>query len=151
MRQHTCRFWQVSRHNSMCCNSWSMSKRGLYLQIQSHCLLEWRKCEGAHPKNRKKDPSEPVKSGTKSWKVGTIIRFQKSFDFKNHYMIIHRPTTTYNAKAPVVLITLCSDPLQIRILWIWRSVFNIHADTDNLNPIICGRGVGYGISEIRRI
>ena len=61
-----------------------------------------KKMRGRPLKNRKKDLSESVKSGTKSWKVGTIIRFQKSFDFKNHYMIIHRPTTTYNAKAPVV-------------------------------------------------
>ena len=51
----------------------------------------------------------------------------------------------------VVWIIPRSDPLRIRILRIQRSVFNIRADTDDPNPIIYGYGVGYGISEIRRI
>jgi hypothetical protein len=46
---------------------------------------------------------------------------------------------------------LRSAPLRLRILRIWRSVFNIRADTDNLNPIICVCGVGYGITEIWQI
>jgi hypothetical protein len=34
---------------------------------------------------------------------------------------------------------------------IWRRVFDIHADVDNPNPIVCGCGFGYGVSDIRRI
>jgi hypothetical protein len=34
---------------------------------------------------------------------------------------------------------------------IWRRVFDIHVDVDNSNPIVCGRGLGYGVSDIRRI
>ena len=44
-----------------------------------------------------------------------------------------------------------NPPLRIWILRIWRSVFNICADVDNPNLIICGCGVGYGIGEIRWI
>jgi hypothetical protein len=44
-----------------------------------------------------------------------------------------------------------SDPIRIRIMRIWRKVFDIHADVDNLNPIVCGCGLGYGVSDIRRI
>jgi hypothetical protein len=36
-------------------------------------------------------------------------------------------------------------------LRIWRRVFDIHADVDNPNPIVCGCGLGYGVSDIRRI
>jgi hypothetical protein len=32
---------------------------------------------------------------------------------------------------------------------IWRRVFDIHADVDNLNPIVCGCGLGYDVSDIR--
>ena len=51
----------------------------------------------------------------------------------------------------VVWIILRTDPIRIRILRIWRRTFNIRADTDNPNPIVCGYGVGYGIGKIRRI
>jgi hypothetical protein len=44
-----------------------------------------------------------------------------------------------------------SDPIRIRIMRIWRSVFDIHTDVDNPNPIVCGCGLGYGVSNIRRI
>jgi len=51
----------------------------------------------------------------------------------------------------VVRIILRTDPIRIRILRIWIRTFNICADTDNPNPIVCGYGVGYGIGKIRRI
>jgi len=51
----------------------------------------------------------------------------------------------------VVWIILRTDPIRIRILKIWRRIFNIRADTGNPNPIVCGYGVGYEIGKIRRI
>jgi len=51
----------------------------------------------------------------------------------------------------VVWIILRTDPIQIRILSIWRRTFNIRVDTSNPNPIVCGYGVGYVIGKIRRI
>ena len=51
----------------------------------------------------------------------------------------------------MVWIILRTVPIRIRILRIWRRTFNIRADTDNPNPIVCGYGVGYGIRKIRRI
>jgi hypothetical protein len=40
----------------------------------------------------------------------------------------------------VVWIISASDPIQIRIMRIWRRVFYIDADVDNPNPIVCGCG-----------
>jgi hypothetical protein len=51
----------------------------------------------------------------------------------------------------VVWIISSSDPIRIRIMRIWRRVFYIHADVDNPNPIVCGCGLGYGVSDIRQI
>jgi hypothetical protein len=51
----------------------------------------------------------------------------------------------------VVWIISASDPIRIRIMRIWRRVFDIHADVDNPNPIVCRCGIGYGVSDIRRI
>jgi hypothetical protein len=44
-----------------------------------------------------------------------------------------------------------SDPIWIRIMRIRRSVFNIDADVDNPNPIVCGCRLEYGVYDIRRI
>jgi hypothetical protein len=44
-----------------------------------------------------------------------------------------------------------SDPTRIRIMRMWRRVFDIYADVDNPNPIVCGCRLGYGVSDIRRI
>jgi hypothetical protein len=51
----------------------------------------------------------------------------------------------------VVWIISASDPIRIRITRIWRRVFDIHADVDNPNPIVCGCRCGFGVSDIRRI
>jgi hypothetical protein len=51
----------------------------------------------------------------------------------------------------VVWIISAFGPIRIRIMRIWRRVFDIHADVDNPNPIVCGWGLGYGVSDIRRI
>jgi hypothetical protein len=45
----------------------------------------------------------------------------------------------------VVRIISASDPIRIQIMRIWRRVFDIHADVDNPNPIVCGCGLGYGV------
>ena len=55
------------------------------------------------------------------------------------------------AGVKVVRIILRSDPNQIQILRIRRIIFNIHADMNNPNPIVCGCRVWYGIAKIRRI
>jgi hypothetical protein len=44
-----------------------------------------------------------------------------------------------------------SDTIRIRIMRIWRKVFDIHADVDNPNLIMCECGLGYGVSDIRWI
>jgi hypothetical protein len=43
----------------------------------------------------------------------------------------------------VVRIISASDPIRIRIriMRIWRRAFDIHADVDNPNPIVCGCGL----------
>jgi hypothetical protein len=44
----------------------------------------------------------------------------------------------------VVWIISASDPNYA----VWRRVFDIHADVDNPNPIVCGCGLGYGVGDI---
>jgi hypothetical protein len=51
----------------------------------------------------------------------------------------------------LVWISSASDPIRIRIMQIWRRVFDIHVDVDNPNLIVCGCRLVYGVSDIRRI
>jgi len=64
------------RHTNMYCSQWNMSRLGLSPNPKP-LPPRVKKMPGRPKKNRRKDPSEPVKSGTKSSKVGTKIRCRR--------------------------------------------------------------------------
>jgi hypothetical protein len=78
--------------------------------------------------------------------VALLYSFYKNRHFHVKYFPLRR-----QLGMKVVRIISASDPIRIQIMRIWRRVFDIHADVDNPNPIVCGCGLGYGVSDIRHI